>query len=372
MRANFWQKHGRTAALSAFGLIIAVGFLAYTGGFSNLAKIFGSKAGTELIFAGANNLSGNHDAENWVHGTVDTELAGGAVVPAPLVSFNGTGTFTGFTGIPGYSVGQSADESFVMPTVTSLDPTQDTFSSHTYYSPGLDLGTNALNFNQITIDAYLPDTATVQFGYRTATGLTELTGAAWTNLAPTFTILPTNENIKSAGVAVSGLSQYVQFSVNFASFEPTNRPAVYGWIFDVGALDGGVNVSEAPSQRNLTMTYSTTNAPANAEIKIVGSNPDALPVFRASGINLTALPQYVANAVLAPGAYAVVVTSPTTLTKTVAFDLGTEGALEIALGDFTAGTGEAPNSDSGSADLNGDGSVDSLDASILLDQIANP
>jgi len=354
------RKYSRTIALSVVGLALAVGFLAYTGGFSMLAKIFGSHAGTEtsIVFAGSNNLQGNKDADQWVLG--DT-------FPA---SFNGAGAFTSFTGVPAHSVLGTSDESFVAPLVTSLNKAEDMFTNHIYISPGLDLGTNSANLSQITAYLYLPEGALVTTSYRTAAEPTELATASWVALTGTPTMLPQNESVKVITATLTGaLSRYLQFQADFQDFEPTNRPAVYGWVAEPGQTEGGMGITGVPEPRTITLTYEQTNAPALAHIAVLSSDPTAAPVYTQNGVNLSTATEHSFNLQLSPGAYALVITSPTTQTKTVPFEAGVSPSIQVALGSFLTGFGEGVTS---SADLNHDGAVNSLDAVILFNQIAQP
>lgn len=266
--AGFWRRHARSLALVGFGLVIAIGFLAYSGGFSALSKIFGSRAGTEFLFVGFDNLGGTKDAENWVMG--DTTPA----------TFDGTSTFTSFTGIPDFTSASTNNPGFVAPIITSLDPTANAFASHTYTSPAMNLGGSASELTKLTAYLYLQssgDQTTV--AYRTAADEATLKTTAFMPLTGTPTPLPANESLSAIDVTFPAgtLLQYFQVQVNFVAFDLAHRTAFYG-----------ISLTQADSS--------------------------------SSAIDITQ--------------------TPDTTTK--------------------------------SADLNNDGTVDTLDASILLDQLTNP
>ena len=215
----------RGIALIVIALMVAVGFLFYAGGFAMLARIFGSHAGTEHTFtlAGLPNLENNRDAASWL-------------VQDSRVLFDGTGAFSSFTGVPDYIVPDSLESGFIMPVVTSLDPTLDTFTNHRYTSAALDFRQTGIILNTIKIYASIPQMATLVFSYRTADTAEQLDQAERHELpGVSFTVLPSDPAILSTTIQLDrSMKQYLQLIVDFTGFDSLHRPAVYGWVLDYG------------------------------------------------------------------------------------------------------------------------------------------
>jgi hypothetical protein len=240
------RKPGRAILLSVVGLIIAVGFLAFTGGFNNLSKIFGSHAGTTYAFGGYSNLTGATDAESWVLGES---------YPA---SYQGTSGFTSFTGVPDPS-GFGAGTGFISPIYSSLDPAANVYKEHTYVSPVLNLGTGAAELNTMTAYVFLPNPAsnTVRIRYRTTDDLASIKTASLASFSSTPTLWALNERIHTitAVVPAGSLKSYVQFDVEFLNADPaaSGRPAFYGVELNVSDVT-------AAGAADTTLTNTTTDS----------------------------------------------------------------------------------------------------------------
>jgi len=342
----------RGIALIVIALMVAIGFSLYAGGFAMLARIFGSHAGTESTFvlAGLTNLENSKGSADWL-------------VPDSQAVFNGTGAFSNFTGVPDYIVPDSLESGLIMPVVTSLEPTQDTFVNHQYASAATNLRQTGVAVNTIKIYVYLPATAQATFAYRTDDAAANLDKSETHQLAPTFAALPENEKIQSATIQLNReLKQYLQLTVDFTGFDPIDRPAVYGWIITYGQ---SIN-TPVPTGAALTLTYSGgPNIPTTARIQLLASDISLNPIYNEGDVDLTSRNgEYTVPLLkLWPGAYTAVITSSTTQTKIVPFLVETgQDTLSVALGAFEVGTSE------GGADLNGDGKINSLDIQLLFEQ----
>lgn len=340
----------RGIALIVIGILAAVSFLMYVGGFNVVARIFGSKAGTDsqFLFAGVTNFENRTGAAEWL-------------VPETQPSLDGTGAFTSFTGVPDYMVPDSLEAGLIMPLVTSLTPGEDAFTNHRFTSAPINFGQTGVITNTIKLYAHLSDEDRLIFGYKTADAVEDLKTAELHALTPTFTALDSNPDISSADITLDReFKQYFQLTVSFDTFDPSNRPVVYGWVVDYGQT---VVETTSATKAKVTLTYSGGPAiPTDATLTLLGAELALNPLYTETHIDLTQSNQRAINLDLSPGAYTIEVTSPTTKTKLVPF-LVEEGDEEmtVRLEAFEAGT-------NASADLNGDGKVNSIDAQILFGQ----
>lgn len=362
----------RAVALIVVVLVAVTAFLIYAGGFEVLSRIFGSKAGTEntFVLAGLSNLEGNSNAADWLVRS-GSELASGKTKSWPAAVFDGTGAFSSFTGEPDFFVAEALEAGFVMPIVSSLTPGQDTFANHSYISPAINLGATGVLMNSVKIYAYLPETATATFGYRTSDVLDESAGSELHELSElSFASLPEDEDAKLATITLDRtIKQYLRMEVNFNEFEVSDRPAVYGWIIEYGQTptDSSEPIVSAGETSALKLIFSGgPQIPAGATIRLLCTNLALNPIYNQSGIDLAATGgEYIIPLKLRAGSYTIVITSPTTGELIVPFEATGEDAQTIRLGAFEAGqSGTFGNS----ADLNNDGKINSMDFDLLLRQ----
>ena len=370
------RRYSRAIALSVIGVIITAGFLFYTGGFSALSNIFGSKAGTEIIFAGASNLQGAVEADEWVLGETHPPV------------LTGTSVFSSFTGVPDYILSEASQPGFVAPLITSVEADEPTITKNEYTSSALDLGAGAAELTQLTAYLYLPtDTDQTVIAYRTAEELDSLTTASFITLNDTPTMLPINESIKTitSELVPGSLSRYLQLQVNFVSFNPENRPAFYGVMIEVPTSDttrGDIPEEGLDENADVRINLTFDDGPATpdqARIQVFSDDLTEGAIYTANDVNLRLAEEqkYTIATDLTPNAaHAVVITSPTTSPKVMPFYGIGSGALTFALGAFEPAAGgqlqptlpESTPSSQPSADLNGDGAVNALDYSIFLSQ----
>ncbi len=363
----------RAIALIVITLVAVIGFLVYAGGFEVLSRIFGSKAGTEnsYVLAGLSNLEGNANAADWLVQS-GAETIDGNVISWPASVFDGTGAFSSFTGQPDFMVSNASEAGFVMPLVTSLESGQDAFINHRYTSPAINLRTTGVLMNSVTIYAYLPETATATFGYRTADALDESDDAELHELInSTFTSVPTDENIKFATITLNrAVKQYLRMEVSFDTFAADDRPAVYGWVIEYGQTpiaDSSESILSTSENAALTLKFSGGSAiPTDANIKLLYTDLALNPIYNKEKIDLsTSGGEYIIPFKLRAGAYTIVITSPTTKELVVPFEATGEETQTVSMGAFEAGQNNASNN---SADLNGDGKINGIDLGILLER----
>lgn len=197
----------RKLSIPALAIVLVVAMVVYTGGFGNFLKLLGIKAsGIETISLSSEQQLLASDA-----GSV-AELSGVSV----LTELDGIPADPGVSG-------------FVTPIYSSDNNGRDIYETHTYLSPAVDLKGSAPTLSSVVVKYHQADGEELAFAYKTSASLEGLRTSGLIPLEMTGT--GGGEIVTRTASLESTVQQYLQISVRFTGGNFASRSAVYG--FDV-------------------------------------------------------------------------------------------------------------------------------------------
>ena len=343
----------KMAAIVA-ALVVVAGLLVYSGGMENILKLLGVGASGIYDVTLSSNRHFIGDAKFFVDGS--------------RPGMEGVSVFDQFTGTPSDPNANEQGKGFVAPIFSSpQDPTQESYKEHYYASPVIDLTLATPLLSAIEVTEFAPEGegATIEYAYRSAAQPSALLGLAWQPVDPSVLNSET-DNIKvRTAVIEQNIERYAQIKFTFVNPDPMQRSAVYAASFQY--KDGSeVSPEEGASsagavERDIAVSYGEVNAPTNADIDVLSPQLDNKIVYSQKQIDLSQRVGYTFRTALAAGAYALVVSSPTTETIIMPFEAGSLDQITVNLGSFAPPTGQ-----DSAYDLNGDGVVNTIDLQLLM------
>ncbi len=267
----------------------------------------------------------------------------------------------------------SLPENPLSPTATAEPIAAQQAGSLTYQTRVLELKTDAVFLTQVSVQEYFSGDDSVSISYRTAQTAAELESALFQQLS-----FERHQNIQgsqalelsTAGGFRTEVGRLIQFEIRFApgpdgAFD-SPLPAVYELSFIYERKTAAAEEESAQIQLNLI--YQAPNAPTNARLIVYGIEPEGL-ILEKDHLNLREEQGLVRldNLALKPGSYKVEINASNYLPVQVVFVI-LEGVTSYTadIGAFSKLSGAGGGGPS--ADLNGDGFVNSLDFSLLLEQ----
>ena len=348
--------------VAAVGLALAILALVYSGGFSAALKFLGVGAGNnfEVTFTSAG---------DWLGTSGRDYIMGGA-------SMQSTGVFTDFPGLP--TDPDSTPEGMGLVTVifnnsADSNPEAGTPAS-IYVSPVLDLSVAAPLVTSIAVSDFVPETTEVSYAYRSAATIDNLSNQNFLPLELAVTDTTSMKVNSKSAVMSQTIERYLQIKLAFGGGLSSDvRPAVYALTvqYQDSAEAGGDNLGGGTitpgdsdlTQKNISLQYSEINAPTAASITIISANLSDPIAYLAENVNLSQRNSLSIDTSLIAGAYALQVAAPGIRNKVVPFVVDNDSNIVVNTGSFEAGS-----SGGLSADLNGDGIVNSIDMLILFSQ----
>lgn len=359
----------RKLSIPALAIVLVGSIVVYTGGFGNFLKLLGIKAsGLETI-------------------SLSSEQQFLASDAGSVAELEGVSVLTQLDGIP-----TDPDESgFVTPIYSSEDNSQDSYGSHTYLSPAIDLRGSAPTLSSVVVKYYQADGEELAFAYKTSATLEGLKTSGLIPLEMTGT--SGGEIVTRTASLESTVQQYFQLSIRFTGGSFASRSAVYG--FDVqfdsnipaeGDVeppipfnqDGPIEPPEpfdtkdpAPvepedERATISLDFSkSTVIPAKMDISLLTSTVVgvktvvSLPAKSAEEI----VPLFNFPDPVAPDYYSLVIEADGYRTMVVPFNARPKMPVNVDVPSFEKTT-QATD-----FDLNNDGTVNSLDVTLLLSQI---
>lgn len=336
--------------VASAAVVLAVTILISTQGLDAVLRLFG--VGASGIYEVS--LSSTYD---WLGTGSNPAVIGGAE------SLDGANVFAQFSSVPNDPHTDAKSLGLITSIFSSTDPTQETYQQHVYISPPLDLGETAPYLNAIEVVDYSPESADINYFYKTSPTKEALANAVFVPVDLTLSNDLENQVKVRTAVIDQTVSRYAQVKIELINNTFTQRSAVYAFTFQykpTAPVSGSVSQGADAIARNITVNYSVPGAPDAADIDIVSSDVTNAIVYSAQGINLAQSEQgYVFKANLVPGAYALTISAPQLETRIIPFLVSNKKDIEINAGSFAVSTGLPVN------DLNGDGVINSIDFLLL-------
>jgi len=284
---------------------------------------------------------------------------------------NGVSVFDRFSGTPQDPNLDEKNKGFVAAIFSSpQEPANETYIDHFYVSAAIDLTLDRPLLSAVETTEFNSPDSNITYAYRTSAKVSTIPAAAWQPLDMTVVNSTTEDNVKvKTAVVEQNVEQFVQLKFTFVNVDPFARAAVYALSLqykDGEATPGGM-IGDSVTEREVSLQYQSTNAPANIDIDVLSSELDNRVVYTQKQVDLSQRQSYTFTTTLASGAYALVVSGATIETKIMPFQVGaSDTQVQVNLGSFDQPTGQ-----NSTYDLNGDRVVNSVDLLILMSQFTS-
>lgn len=351
-KRNLWTIIATTVAVG-----LAVFLLIYTGGMGSLLKLLGVGASGvyEIKISSANDFLGI--GKNWFVGPANP---------------NGVNAFSNFSIVPEDVDLTDEGRGLILPIFSSpSDPASEIYTIHEYTSMAVDLDSVAPFLSAIQTTYYNPVGTGSEYSYRTASSVAGLDNQPFAPLDFTVTNNLDNDIKIGAAIVEQPISQFIQIKIAFINNTASLRSAVYALdiqykedanIIDVKNLP---NVNGEVIDREITIEYELSNAPASAEINIISGDLNNAIVHSANNVDFTGKTKLsFKTALVSNQAHALTISAPLTNTIIIPFNPGSDSAIKLNAGSFKLSTGGMS-----AGDLNGDGVVNSIDYLMQYDQL---
>ena len=347
----------RKLIVPIIAIVIVLALIVYSAGFDNVLKFLASRAGTvgTIELTSQAQLLGNDPSTPWL-------VAGSQSLQ------DGVSVFASFSGIPL----DSGEIGFVAPIYSSANIQENIFQTHTYITPVIDLGA-AATIGSISATYHTPESNVLRHGYRVADSVEGISAAAFVPLELAETAESTDPDITTATQLLEiAAPRYLQLRVEFVGDTFASRSAVYGWTIqtDSAATEDEVEdlavAVQAPQTRSIMLVADDlTTLPLPLELKIVSAlDFGQMPIVTET---IASMPEegLLLEVELASGAYGLAVSSPGFIAQLIPFEIEpTDSTVSLQLGAFEPDATLEP-----SFDLNADGTINSLDLTLLLQEI---